>query len=70
VTIKYESITLSKDAGRCAGRKAGATVVLYTPDRGYRGKDDISVTFFFPKYVGNHAGFRDARKYTYKITVK
>jgi len=68
VTIRYERHQLGKSAGKCEGRPAGAMVVRYTPDRGFRGKDKIVVSFYFDKFAGG--GAPRSRTVTYTVTVK
>ena len=70
VSVQFHKTKLGKGAGKCAGRQASGMVVLYTPNRGYRGKDKVTVTFIYDKYVGGHASHRNAKTYQYKVTVK
>lgn len=68
VTVQYQRRKLGKSAGRCAGKPAGSMVILFTPDRGYRGKDKFTVSFYFDKFEGG--GARRARNISYDVTVK
>lgn len=68
--VKYHKTKLGKNAGKCAGREAGGMVVLYTPQSGFRGKDTLTVTFIYPKYVGGHGGHGNAKTYKYTVNVK
>ncbi|KZK88394.1 hypothetical protein PsAD46_02352 [Pseudovibrio sp. Ad46] len=53
---------------RCYGKKFNAVVVVYTPKKGYHGKDTFKTRYSMPKYVqGSQMNyFTD----TYKINVK
>lgn len=71
VTVSYQRYALGKGAGRCAGRQAGAMVVQYTPDRGYRGKDNFTISFHYSLFHGSLGRTpRKTARYTYNLTVK
>jgi len=71
VTVSYQRYTLGKSAGRCAGKPAGAMVVNYTPDRGYRGKDKFTLMFHYSLFHGELGNMpRKTSHYTYNVTVK
>ncbi len=69
VTVQYQRRKLGDSAGKCAGKQAGAMVIQYTPNRGYRGKDKFSVSFYFNKFSGA-GGTPRARNISYNLTVK
>lgn len=64
--LKPSTGPVSRDKTICKGKQINAMYVIYQPERGYRGKDEASISFQVfgsgPKtiYGGN----------TYKITVK
>jgi len=68
VTVRYERHKLGDSAGKCAGRKAGTMVILFTPDRGFHGKDKFVVSFYFNKFASG--GTPRARNVSYDVTVK
>lgn len=49
VTFKRRAVKLSK--GRCKGHTIKGTVVIYTPNRGYRGRDSFQSRFSYDKHV-------------------
>lgn len=56
---KHGKLIHRKDKARvpkgepCAGKLAYRAVVFYTPDRGFRGKDNVSFTFSYPRFDGD-----------------
>lgn len=55
VKVVYKRLKLPDDVrGRCAGLNAGALVITYTPNRGYRGKDSARVIFRYPRFEGDN----------------
>ncbi|MEO9529805.1 hypothetical protein [Roseibium sp.] len=59
VSFKQVSFKLSKDAGRCAGRRVNGVAVYYKPNRGFRGKDDFKVRFTMDMYTAGSAKIRN-----------
>ena len=51
LTHRKERVRIPKGKP-CAGKMAFRTVVFYTPDRGFRGKDIVSFGFSYPRYDG------------------
>ena len=68
VSFRKVTFTLTKRAGRCAGKRVKGMEVLYKPANGYRGKDDFKVGFTMNRYV-SAGGVRHVTD-SYKITVK
>jgi hypothetical protein len=68
--VKFNKTTfkLSKAAGKCAGKRVKGINIIYTPNKGYRGKDEFKIGFSFFKYDGGiRRSFRSSK---FLITVK
>lgn len=50
VDFKWVSVTIQD--GRCKGKSAHLMRALYTPQKGYRGKDTMKISMSFPSYEG------------------
>lgn len=46
------------DRGECKGHRIKGTAVLYTPDRGFRGKDTVRLSFKMDRYFEDAAGYQ------------
>lgn len=68
-SVKIRRTTYSPPKGkRCDDKKFNAVLVIYTPQRGYRGKDTFKTNYSMPKYVqGSQINYYTD---TYKINVK
>ena len=53
VTFKRVLSSLSK--GRCKGKQIKSTLVIYTPNRGFRGEDSFKTKYSRAKYVNGAA---------------
>ena len=54
IKVIYQRRKLPNDVrGRCAGRIAGAMLITYMPNRGYRGKDSARIVFHYPRFEGD-----------------
>nr|WP_319386201.1 hypothetical protein [uncultured Roseibium sp.] len=69
VSFQQVTRTLSEKAGRCAGRPVKGTVVIYTPNRGFRGEDVFNVRFTMDMHTYGTAKIRNISK-KYIIQVK
>lgn len=68
VTFRQNSYKLGKDAGRCEGKNVKGMLVVYKPNRGFRGKDVFRVDFPMHRHV---AASRPSNvSYKYVIEVK
>lgn len=68
VKIRRTAFKLSKDTGKCAGKSVKGVAVSYTPNKGFRGKDEFKLGFSFSKYEGSRQKTFASDKYL--ITVK
>ena len=68
ISFQWVATKFLKDAAGCAGKPIKGTAVVYTPNKGFHGKDYAKVSFRFPTYIGS----TDTRTDTsdYDITVK
>ena len=66
VTIQKRASKATK--GKCKGHVMKYSVVLYTPNRGFRGSDVVNVSYTYQKYL-NHPG-DVSYTYRYKLMVK
>jgi hypothetical protein len=68
-SVQIRRTTYSPPKGRrCYGKKFNAVVVVYTPKKGYRGKDTFKTSYSMPKYVqGSQMNYFSD---TYRINVK
>jgi hypothetical protein len=64
--IVPHEITLGKE-DRCAGKKVRGLAYVYTPKKGFKGSDEVSVDL---PWSGNDLGLPTIRTYTYRITVQ
>lgn len=48
VSFKTSILTMKK--GKCRGKKINSTLVIYTPSRGFKGKERFKTRFSFPQY--------------------
>ncbi|MCV0427313.1 MAG: hypothetical protein K5905_17770 [Roseibium sp.] len=68
VSFKRTSGTLNEEAGRCAGKTVKGTLVIYKPNRGYRGEDVFKIGFTMDMYVSGSAKIRNVvDKYVIKV---
>lgn len=68
VTFKQVSGKLGEKAGRCAGKTVKGTLVIYKPDRGYKGDDVFKVGFVMNMHVSGTAKVRNVvDKYIIKV---
>lgn len=68
VSFRKVSGTLNESSGRCAGKRVSAQNVIYTPRKGFRGTDEITVGYSHEWYTGTSR--RVYRSMRFKITVK
>lgn len=69
-SVSFQQITrtLSEKAGRCAGRPVKGTVVIYTPNRGFRGEDVFNVRFTMDMHTYGTAKIRNiSNKYIVQV---
>jgi hypothetical protein len=52
VTFKWVATRLGEKARLCRGKAGYAMEVLYTPHKGYRGKDVFKVAMGYPQFIG------------------
>jgi hypothetical protein len=64
--IVPHEITLGKE-DRCAGRKVRGLAYVYTPKKGFKGSDEVSVNV---PWSGNDLSIPTLRTYTFRITVQ
>lgn len=50
VDFKWAAVTVQE--GRCKGKVAHLMRALYTPQKGFRGKDTMKISMTFPRYEG------------------
>jgi hypothetical protein len=63
--IPHEQV-LGKDS-RCPGTKVRGIAYVYTPNKNFRGADEVSIDV---PWVGNDVSPMSLRTYTYRITVQ
>ncbi len=68
--IRFEKYThtFSEDSTKCPGAKIKGMVVIYTPNRGYRGDDTFTVSYGYARYYGS--GRMRQKSFKYNLTVK
>lgn len=69
VSFQQINTKLSEKAGRCAGRPVKGTIVVYKPNRGFRGEDVFKVRFTMDMYDYGSAKIRNVTN-RYIIQVK
>ena len=70
IAVKFEKRRIPQEVSdKCAGRMSGVMVIYYTPDRGYRGKDNATVNLQFPEYQGGYGNNR-GRALRFSLTVR
>lgn len=67
LTSQWKGFFMGKEAGRCTGKPAHGTLVIYRPNAGYHGSDKVS--FILSEGEGNDYFVRP-KEYTIDITVK
>lgn len=68
VSFQQINTKLGEKAGRCAGRPVKGTVVVYKPNRGFRGKDVFRIRFTMDMYDYGSAKIRNvAHKYVIEV---
>lgn len=67
VVTKTSSFPINK--GKCKGKKIRATSIIYTPNRGYRGKDSFKTRFSYDRYSNSGSSKRYVDDY-FSILVK
>lgn len=68
VSFKQVSGKLSEKSGRCAGKTVKGTLVIYKPDRGYKGEDVFKVGFVMDMYEAGSGKIRNVvDKYIIKV---
>ena len=68
VRLAWEYGTISQ--GACKGRRLRVIGVYYTPKRGFRGKDKVSVTFQAPRAMSSQSSRNANRRRNYIVTVQ
>ncbi len=69
-TVSFEQVTrkLSEKAGRCAGKTVKGTLVVYKPNRGFRGEDIFRVRFVMNMHTYGTAKIRNvSNRYVIKV---
>jgi hypothetical protein len=66
--VTFKPISTKFRRGPCKGRPVKVAAAFYTPDRGFKGKDNFSVYFRHELYEGA-AGWTTT-SYSYQVTVK
>lgn len=64
--VVWTPMTLGNDAGSCRGKPARGMGFIYTPDKGYRGSDEVKIGLR-AYYSGTASYYHD---FKFKITVK
>jgi hypothetical protein len=59
VSFEVISTQLSEQAGRCAGKNVMAALVIYRPDKGFRGEDTFKVGFVMRMYTSGATDIRN-----------
>lgn len=68
VSFKQVSGKLGENAGRCAGKTVKGTVIVYKPNRGFRGEDVFNVRFTMDMHTYGTAKIRNvSNKYIIKV---
>ncbi len=67
VTFRQSSYKLGKDSGRCKGKNVKGMLVVYKPNRGYRGKDTFRVDFLMHRHVAASRPTQVSYKYIVDI---
>jgi len=68
VTIQWINHTIAK--GSCKGRSVKVIIVWYQPDKGFTGRDTVTVSYFGPRgtrYTESSATGPTARKFNVKV---
>lgn len=58
VSFKVISAKLGEDAGRCAGKTVKGMLVIYQPNKGFRGEDVFAAGFVMNMYTSGAADIR------------
>lgn len=68
--IRFEKYThtFPKDSIKCPGVKIKGMIVVYTPNKGYRGDDTFTVGYGYARYYGS--GRMRQKSFKYNLTVK
>ncbi|MEI2384528.1 hypothetical protein [Breoghania sp. JC706] len=61
-------VRLSADTGKCAGQQIKGMKIIYTPARGYRGKDAFSVSY--PYFVYESGMQRSTETMSFSLDVR
>ncbi|WP_305984302.1 hypothetical protein [Roseibium sp. MMSF_3544] len=68
VSFRQVSAKLTEKAGRCAGKSVNGTVVVYKPNRGFRGEDIFKVRFIMDMHTSGTAKIRNvSNKYIVQV---
>ncbi|MEL7525522.1 MAG: hypothetical protein AAFN16_07125 [Pseudomonadota bacterium] len=68
VSFRQVSSKLSEKAGRCAGKTVKGTLVVYKPNRGFRGEDVFRVRFVMDMHTYGTAKIRNvSNKYVIEV---
>jgi len=62
VSFQVISVKLDERTGRCAGKDVKASLVVYQPNRGFRGEDNFKVGFVMNMYTSGAADIRNVVK--------
>jgi len=68
ISFQWVATTMDKVFGFCGSKPMKGMVTIYTPNKGFRGQDTVTVGFRYPTYVGSNTTSSSSR--TYYITVK
>ena len=66
--VEFRTVSGKLTDGRCAGKPMKGKAVYYTPQRGFKGKDNFTVNFEYDFFEG--AARQASTSYSYYITVK
>jgi len=69
VSFRVVSVKLDERTGRCAGKDVKASLVVYQPNKGFRGEDVFKVGFVMNMYTSGAADIRNVTD-KYIIEVK
>ncbi|WP_422375217.1 hypothetical protein [Roseibium sp.] len=67
--VSFKQVSGKLQEGRCAGKTVKGTLVIYKPNKGYKGEDVFKVGFTMDMYVSGSAKIRNVVD-KYVITVK
>ncbi len=68
ISFQWVGTTMDKVFGFCGSKPMKGMLTIYTPHKGFRGKDTATVGFRYPTYSGSNTTSASSR--TYNITVK